>query len=713
MNRAFSANAALLVVTSTILLALGAGPAYGSGSRTERIVLKDGVVVQGEVVGFRDGHYIIRKGQSTLEIPAREVRTILRADPVQPKPNVASDAFRMRLEDVIDALPLRDHPRVTPESDSIFKEAVAGVLRGEWDVALRELRRLRDRDPDWIEPQLLAAMILIERGESRESIRMAIRLQREFTRDLLAQRVAAEVFRRSGFSHEYAQTMEKVLLDSQRGGRAFRDLAELWWPVNRSKSQQHWQEYLRLDESIELPDVPEAESRRQIEYALSIEDWTAAQVAVDEFAQRFPWAQAQVPPLQREVLEARLRASEAAGSLEEALLTCETLQLLDPARQEEWRARLDGLRSFLLTRALQEDNFDVLRRWSRNSAHLLDPRDPSWRAQLSQRFQEMALRALSRGETGTSRLAFREAHRWDDSVRPQHFDRLLDSVVSRVRDDLMIGRRARALEECAVLREAFPERVQEMVQRLSQVFREVLADSVTSEELNLALLELRGALIPPGSMGKPGGSGNVMADATDTTRTERTVAEARERQEKADRYTNEVARSALMRYFPHAAGTRWVYQRGDGKHETRRVVHVGPAAAGGTEITLRVETEAGEGFNQSIFLRGADLILNANVVPPGEYALRYPFSTNAEWDWKKGMFEFQRKLVRPRKPLHLPTGTYTDYFVVEGENAIESPDGSTYRTSLKVTYVAGIGVARVECDNPALAKTLVEFHPPQ
>ena len=68
----------------------------------------------------------------------------------------------------------------------------------------------------------------------------------------------------------------------------------------------------------------------------------------------------------------------------------------------------------------------------------------------------------------------------------------------------------------------------------------------------------------------------------------------------------ELALPAIQRYFPYTVGTLWVYKRGDGKLETRRVTALTPTQDGNFKITLRVteEGEYGESYDTHAFVVG-------------------------------------------------------------------------------------------------------------
>lgn len=680
-------------------------PSYAD--RTERVVRKDGAVITGEVIGFRDGCYLVKTGSTVVEIATQDVRTILRADAPIENPAIATrTGDRLTHRTVLDALPLRRHPQVSADHQRLFEECAAQVIRGEWDLALRGLRQLLDREPDWIEPQILRAIIAGERGELDEALGVALLLSQEPSQDALAHRVSAEVFRLAGFSHRYAETLERVILDENTDGPVHRLLTALWWPIDRERASQHWDTYVGLDPNLSWPGCEEGDARRRVEQALTVEDWGRADVAFSELVRRFPWAVAQARFLEAKVLESRLKSAEAHGRLEEAVLCCEALAKLSPDRVEEWRARLDGLRAFLLSRACESETFDDLARWCRLNAHLLGTELDDWRKKLSARFQDLGLQCLARGEIQQARACMVEARRWDEWVRPADLDAAFEEVAKRMQSDVRLGRESRAFEICRVLGESYPERAEGWRRAVSDALEASLA-SLERKDLDDILEHVRVAFValPPvkvASAVDPGVGDPAPSAVTPAETPAETVA-----------YADALLRDSLARYFPQQLGTRWVYQCPDGTHEERTIVDVRTDESGSTRVRFKVTGPAGGESELLAFVKGSDVLLHSPLSPPGEIALRYPLTDEATWSWQKEIFLFERMIDRDKVPLQLPLGTFTDYFVVRGENSIPGGPGATsHRTRISVTYVAGLGIAKIEAENPALGRTLIEFHPP-
>lgn len=693
----------LLQLSTVALLLLSMAPTRVEAM--DRIVRKDGSVVSGEVVGFRDGRYTVKVGDGTVEVSAQDVRTILEGrDGAPVTAAVPTVVGQIDVQRLLESLSLRRRPAVSPESRVLFDEALAQVVRGEWDLAIRRLGQLLDQEPEWADPQILNALLMAERGDAAMALQVALRLETTQKDDDLALRVAAEVYRRAQYPERYARTMEVVLRRDTLGARVEYDLARLWWSVDATKGALHWQRFLESDPEMRSPWCSEGQYLQRARLALSIHDWAAAQMALDSLEREAPWSTAQVAPWRLKVLESRLDSAEAGGRLEEALLACESLLTLQPERTEEFGSRLASLRTFVLNQALASHSFGELRSWCRRRSHLLDPEDKSWRGKLSARFQELGARAFADGELVSARLAFLEGKRWDSDSRPRRRDAIVDEMVARIRADLRVGLRSKALEEVAVLRDAFPELREDLLPKLMDVYRDVLTASLAPAELNVALVQLRGTMQPQ-PMQPLGIDGNpiVVADraAPDSP------------QQAPERVALDAGMvRAMERYYPHEPGTRWVYENGNGRREERRVVAVEALPTGGRKITFRVQGEAiPDGFLTYAFLIGTDLVLNFPEAPPGEYALRYPFTDGGSWSWKKGMFRHTRRLARSGQPVHLPFGTFKDAVVVHGQNAVVENGQAQYQADIQMTYVAGIGLSGVACDNPELVRRLVEFYP--
>ena len=132
------------------------------------------------------------------------------------------------------------------------------------------------------------------------------------------------------------------------------------------------------------------------------------------------------------------------------------------------------------------------------------------------------------------------------------------------------------------------------------------------------------------------------------------------------------------------------------------------------DYAFRVHVEGEQSSRDELYyINGPDLVRESPNAPPGRYSLRYPLSNNQEWTWSEGIFEFQRKVRRPHEAIHLPTGTYTDYVVVEGCNRVVTADGETpYEVNFKLYYVAGLGLAKIEAEDESISRVLMEYKAP-
>ncbi|MCI0651094.1 MAG: hypothetical protein L0Z55_04345 [Planctomycetes bacterium] len=702
-----------------------------SAGNVERIVKKDGSVVTGEVTGFEDGKYTVRVGGSTVTILATQVRTIedAAATPLAAAPAPAFGA-PLELADALDAIATRRDPPAAPESVESFHDAIASVLRKEWDFGVRILRRLEEREPEWADPQVVSALVLLERGEASPALRAALRLESLFPEDVLAARAAAEVFRRSGFQHRYCKVMERVLHGSVQGERLDYELARLWWTADPEEAKRHWLRYRESDPELRKPWCREGETMRKAQLALAAEDWYAAQMAIDELQGNHPWmGSAEILPLRIGIAEARLKAAETTGRIEEALLAARTLAELAPARGEEANARLGALQTSLVTQAMQIGEIAELRSWCHGFAHLVGGEAADCRRRFAERFQTLGLEAIARGEFEAARLAFRDAAMRDARARPREVEALQARALKRIREEMERGRRVQAVQAAALLRDAFPEGAARLEQELSALVNDSLGKSLRGPELASAQAEVRNVFARPPAFApfEVGGSAATgTEEKRDHARTDGNRAAGAETAAVAGARAlpgggaetppgqAAAARQAIRRYFPHAIGTRWVYRRGDGTREVRRISSVTPLDAETTKIAIEVVREGlGDGpFETIAYLRGTDVILMHPAAPPGEVALRFPFSDNASWSWKMDLFHYERRIERRSAPVVLPAGTFTDHFVVTAKNRIVPEDGGKpYESAIEYTFVAGVGLARIDAENDALDRTLVEFLP--
>lgn len=662
-----------------------------STAPVERIVKKDGTTVEGEITGFERGNYTVRVGESEVQIPALDVKTI-EQDGLVPPPARPAPRGGFGVAEVLEALARRTNPRAAPESVATFHDAVASVLRSEWDFALGILRRLFDGEPGWPDPQILHGIVLLEQGDFEGALKIALRLETCFGEDTLALRVAAEAARRNGFADHHARVMARALSAEAPGERFDHEMARLFWPIDPARAREHWLRCRESDPTLGAPWCQEGATVRKAKAALALEDWFTAQGAVDEMVLRFPWMVEEAREIRTEILASRLHSAEAHGQLEVALLAAASLRELAPERAADWDGKLHTLRTALFQDGMRHEGIAEFRRWCVQNLHLFtSAASDVWRPRVSARYQTLGLAALARGEVDSARIALRAAREVDARVRPEGFDESWAGCVDRVRTELELDRRQAATNIAALLGECYPEHVERLEGEVARVFR-----AASESEFPLGVLASDAA------------APALAVVATDPGRGQRPPLSAEER-----RHLAEQARPTLARYFPHDTGTVWVYRRGDGTRETRRVTSVTPCADGGTKVTFQVReeaAEAGPATEVCAYFTGSDLTLLDERVPPGEYVLRFPLSDNAEWSWSHESFRYTRRVRRPAAPLQLPMGTYRDYVVVEAENTIESPDtGGAISARTTVTWVAGLGLARIESENESISRVLVEF----
>ncbi|MEM7262337.1 MAG: hypothetical protein AAF488_10140 [Planctomycetota bacterium] len=475
-----------------------------------------------------------------------------------------------------------------------------------------------------------------------------------------------------------------------------------WWGVDPAVALEAWNLYVKRDPLLRNSWCAEGKVLHRAELSLARSDWEAARAAIDEMRAHYPWAQNEVQPIESRIVERRLRQSEAAGRVEEALIALETLQATDADRDSEWSARRTALLEHHLRRGLAKTDFIALRAWATQSLGIFGD-DPKASTRISNRFQEVACGLAARSQIELAEHAFHEARRWDPMARPNTLPALIDRVLVRVRDDVAMRRTLRVLRTAEILREAYPEQREDLLERLSDVCRDELRDVANADEVSGRLAELRGLFLrrkaPSDLNGTPGESAvaSATADGAPADDSLRLTA---------------VAYPVLTRYFPHNVGDRWVYEVDGGRREEHEVTRLTPVESGGWKIEFEIRADQNpRGFTRTVYMVDGDLRNGFASSPPGEVALRYPLSHGSKWNWEKGTLRFQRELTRPQDPLILPGGTIEDYLVVEAVNTIQAGPDRSFETWQRVYYGANVGIVKVESEDETLSRTLLEYHP--
>lgn len=691
-------------IALVLLILAGGLRSTGAGGELVQFRLKNNDRITGELLSpERKGYYRIRVDGDIVELRHDEVYT---TEPVGADDSDPSVVFHGEegslsfLNQMIEELDLRKAIGISPDSQRIYRNALAAVARNEWDHAIRGGELLLEREPLWADPQILRAVLHSERGETRRAMEAALRLEALFPKDLLALRAAAKCYGRAGFPHRRATVLGRVFDTEFGGDRALYERIALWWPVDPTRAMALFHEYEKVDPMLGRPWCRENALLRSVELALGIQDWSGAQAAVDELRRRFPWASKRVLPTQVKILEARLEDAYRNGRQEESMVALATLTELEPERAQEWAMRRDGLERHFLERVALMRSFEDLKRWCAERGHLFAD-DDATRTVVANQYQRLALGAIREGNHVIAQQSWLEAMRWDESARPEDLEKRIDSIYERVAEDLKLGRHQRRLATIEALRGAYPERRETFLRDLTSIYEDALADRASPAELRHQLDELRALFLR-------------QAPASAVANREPRPAEAEMRPAADELRLASTAFPLLSRYFPHEIGSKWVYQRGDGEREVREVVGVTPLENGGWKIQMRVTEGKGDiVYPTQAFLLGGDLILGHPEAPPGEIALRYPLSPDFGWDWSKASLRFERKVERPSDPLSLSFGAFDDYLVVHGVNTISTPGSDKeYSTWTRITYVAGIGVVRVEAQDPKLERTLLEYIPP-
>ncbi|MCA8961195.1 MAG: hypothetical protein KDC38_11810 [Planctomycetes bacterium] len=689
---------------AAILVALVAAP----GPAAERVTfrLKSGETITGELLEpTAHGDYRLEVGERIVEIPHDDVFTTIEVDESTPagvetpRPE-ETWTTSIATSEVLSALQQRlDSSAIAAENLAVFRSCMAEATRGDWDFAIRTAEKLLDLEPTWPAPQILRAQLLSERGQNQPAVALGLWLESMANDDALALEVAATCYRRAGFARRAIEVTEKALARKYSTDRAEYETVALWWGVDAVRADRAWQRVIARDPLLRSPWCREGRLLHRAEMALAASDWEAAQVAIEELKTRLPWARAEARPVEIRILERRLRECETSGRTEEALVALAALLELDPGRDSEWKARRVALEEHHLRRGLSRDDFDSLRRWASTSAGILRVEGES-RDRVAERFQEIGCKLAARSELDRAALAFDEAKRWSPTARSAHLSESLGPVFDRAREDVAMHRTLRVLRLAEILRDAFPEQRDGLLDRFTSICRdEMQARGHGTEEISQRIAELNGLFLRRKSPDQLTGDTEV---ATREPSEEKNGSEA----------LTAIAYPSLARYFPHGVGARWVYELSEGRREEWEVVSLTPLDGGGWKIEIRVRGE-GEprGFTRYAYLQGGDLLNGFATAPPGEVALRYPLSDGERWQWEKESIAFVRELRRPKDPLTLPAGTLHDYLVVEASNTIRVGGDREITTRHSVVYAANIGIVKIESDDPGLARTLLQFTP--
>ena len=670
--------------------------AWGNPNDLERLVRKDGTSVVGVIIGFGQGSYRVRVGDGTVEVPAHEVRTIEAAGEQRPGESIQPRTPQSWVEEIAEDLAVRPAVGVSNRSRRLYSDSLAGLLRGEWDFTLRGALSVLESEPGWADPAILALVVQTETGRESDALRLALRITAEHPRDLLATQVAAEVFRRGGFPLRAAELEEKVLL-VEGGPGARRHLTKVWWPLDRTRAADHWDQILNDDPRLDRADFPEAVLLRKAKAAIALGDLVVAGQTIEEAARDFPWTEVQVNELRISLTEARLRQAELGGDLALATLAAETLDALGATRPADLDSRLSRLREKGISRALQENSAEELQKWFHEHAHLIEGSSGS-DATVAARMQELGLDALTRGDLRDAQAGLALARQIDPAAESPRASTQVVSVVNRAIDELSRRHEERAMSTLKLLHQYLPQRDAVAVHRLKKFLERPQHDFLTdAERRNIAsrLATMYGSSgVALGSIPAP----------PETRRPERAIARVTP--------ISDDAVAEIGRWFPIAIGTRWTYRLDDGSIEEREIIQSRADGEGGWMVVIRVAPQGRLEYETRAWIREGELILGSPTVPPGEVFIRGALAINDSWEWRRGNFRYSRSVEEARYPVETPIGVFHDVRVIRAENSLHSAEGGrTWNAIHRITLAEGIGVVRIDGASETVDRELIEFRP--
>jgi len=681
-----------------LLALLAPAPAPAGEGELERLIRKDGTTVVGVVIGFTEGAYRVRVADGVIEVPARDVRTIEPTGDRAPSAFPAAAASTSWTDRVAASLGPRTGGDASEESRRLFSDALAALLRGDWDHALRGAEGVSAREPGWVDPMLVALVVRTESGHEAEALRLALRVSTEHPDDPLALEVSAEVFRRCGFPLRAAELEERVRLRSSDPG-ARRELARVWWPLDRERAAIHWRAAVAKDPRLDRAEFPEAELLRRARAAIALGDLLLAGQWIEETARLYPWAEEEVLAERISLAEARLRQAELAGDLPIATLAAEALERLRGGGGPELPARLARVREQGIERALRTTTAAELAAWVRENSHLIAEVEGAERT-VASRLDELALAALGRGEVDGARDSLELSRGLAPREASPESARQVAGLVGRAVDELSRRREETALAILRLLHEHFADHDGLAVERLRELLSSPHPGQLSEPERRaiagrLAALygdagaELRPIAVPnapprPAQASAPPGSADDL----------------------------EAAVAAISRWFPLDVGTRWTYRLGDGVVEEREVISSGPDGQGGWLVVLRVSPQGRVAYDTRAWIREGALSLGAPTAPPGEILLRGALAPGDSWLWRRDAFTYLREVESAAWPVETPAGVFSDVRVVRAANSLDSGEaGRSWSAEHRIIFAAGVGVVRIQGATAGVDRELLAFQP--
>lgn len=739
----------------------------------EEIEDLDGKTFRGRVVGFdtEKNAYILRTGTGELRVPEDRIRTIRQLDDVRVESGEAplTSGSRGSSLDLLQKQQRHDPSRflreLLRERESLpvprsttarraYEKGVEFALDGSTTRARSQLDRVLGIQPDFLSARLFLGALYLGERKPAEAYRHLHRAHVEHPESLVALELLVPAARQLGYTRLAGELAEKHISLRYHGAeRLYRIfLLRREEAPGSEETLRAWKDYLALDPDLDQVESLEARWIAQGKKALLDREPHRALEHLAAAARVNPYLAGHLRPLRIRALEIRSLLYRDRGEYELFLSDLRALEREDPSKAEEYRGRRDeGEAELVRVRLEAASGVSQADRVLRDLEVWIPDLLGKHRSLILTRYDRLARRAIFHNEVEAGSRALVRCRELGAEVKGllDYLERQVELASRNGRQDLarrwvdvmseLDPARARALDVQPATGVANPLPAPEPASRSQDgpplpgtearpreeiivgvpvpepTVRESIEKIVTpapspspapalSQPPEEVISEPEADIVIGTPLGPPAESDLDSGEIASGPEAIPTAPSGED---------GDLAR--LREYVPLIPGERRVYRHRDGTIDYQFLDRVEMHPQFGSVYRHENHFEIGElriPYTKSSFWLDGKLHQGAGVDPSTSMqALAVPLVEGGSWEWKNGEITFERRYESLDETVTCGAGTFENCLKVKAVSRYRAE--STRAVVQWFTYAPGVGLVKVESENPAEGYELESYSRPE